>query len=968
MYQAHKSTLFVIVSSAKEGEKFVEDLNFFGKTEFFQKTQFLTFPPYNILPFKFLSYHNETAAKRINLLYRLATDTTPLIVVMPVEVLLQRMIPGKELCDYAELILSGEDIDRESLISKLISGGYTRTVIVEEPGDICIRGGIIDVFPPGYSEPLRIEFSGDTVESLRLFSASSQRTLKKIDEAVLLPARETILKKDSIDQIITRLKEQAYQSDAPLARVHEIIERIIGEGVFPGIESFLPLIYPKLDTFSDYAPDNSLFILIEPNELETAANKFHEQVLKNHNTACKEGRFCVKPDSLILNWEDIKESLLQKNPVIVSESDSLSSTADSHFFIEDNSAMKEALKYHTDKENLFIPLAEWLNEKHSSGCMTLIVCRSKSQAERLISLLAPYGIKPEFVDLPLFPRKAGIYICIGNLSSGFVWLDESLAIITDIEILGEREHKRKISKKKIHTELLDFGELKKGDLIVHTEHGIGRYESLIKLKLNGSVNDFLLIFYKDEDKLYVPVERMSIIQKYMGVDDILPALDKLGGKSWERIKDKVKKSAEKIAGELLNLYAERRIRKGFAYKDVGNEFKEFEAGFSYEETPDQFKAIDDVLNDMADSSPMDRLICGDVGYGKTEIALRASFVAVNNGKQVAVLVPTTVLAEQHFAAFSTRFEKFPINIASLSRFRSLKEQRAILKELKEGKIDIVIGTHRLIQNDVVFKDLGLMIIDEEQRFGVKHKERLKKLRSTVDVLALTATPIPRTLHMAMMGIRDISIISTPPEQRHSIITYVCEFDEAIISEAITRELNRNGQIFFVHNNVHNIWGMADRLQKLVPEVRLDVAHGQLSEDELENVMLRFIKKEIDMLVCTTIIESGLDISSANTIFINRADRFGLAQIYQLRGRVGRSEEQAYAYLFIPNETLLGKDAKKRLKVLMEHSDLGSGFQIAMSDLKIRGGGTIFRQRPSQVILPQSDMRCFLSLWRKQWRI
>jgi transcription-repair coupling factor (superfamily II helicase) len=536
--------------------------------------------------------------------------------------------------------------------------------------------------------------------------------------------------------------------------------------------------------------------------------------------------------------------------------------------------------------------------------------------------------------------QGSLAIRIGTLSSGFVWLDESLAIITDIEILGEKHRKRKTVKQKIHTELLDFGELKKGDLIVHVDHGIGQYESLVKLRLNGATNDFLLILYKDDDKLYVPVDRMSMIQKYMGVDGILPVLDKLGGKSWERVKEKVRKSAEKMAGDLLNLYAERRIRKGFAFQDVGEDFNEFETGFSYEETPDQSKAIADVLNDMADAMPMDRLICGDVGYGKTEVALRASFVAVNNGKQVAVLVPTTVLAEQHFATFSSRFEEFPINIACLSRFRSAKEQREILSNLKEGKTDIVIGTHRLIQNDVTFKDLGLMIIDEEQRFGVKHKEKLKKLRSTVDVLALTATPIPRTLHMAMMGIRDISVISTPPEQRHSIMTYICEYDEAIIAEAITRELNRNGQIFFVHNNVRNIWGMADRLQRLVPEVRLDVAHGQLSEDELETVMLRFMNKEIDMLVCTTIIESGLDISAANTIFINRADRFGLSQIYQLRGRVGRSDEQAYAYLFIPNETVLTKDARKRLKVLMEHSDLGSGFQIAMSDLKIRGGGTI----------------------------
>jgi len=426
----------------------------------------------------------------------------------------------------------------------------------------------------------------------------------------------------------------------------------------------------------------------------------------------------------------------------------------------------------------------------------------------------------------------------------------------------------------------------------------------------------------------------------MGVDGVEAVLDKMGGKSWERVKERVKRSAEKIAGELLKLYAGRKVSRGHAFRELDIDFKNFEMGFPYEETADQLVAIEDVYNDMKAQIPMDRLVCGDVGYGKTEVALRASLMAVNDGKQVAVLVPTTVLAEQHFATFSERFQRYPVNIACLSRFRSLKEQRKIINELKTAKTDIVIGTHRLIQKDVMFKDLGLLILDEEQRFGVKHKEKLKKIRRSVDVLALTATPIPRTLHMSLMGVRDISIISTPPEHRKSIITYITEFDDAVISDAIQKELGRKGQIFFVHNNIHTISAMADHLQRLVPDVRLDVAHGRLNEEELEVVMLRFMNNEIDLLVCTTIIESGLDIPSANTILINRADRFGLAQIYQLRGRVGRLDEQAYAYLFIPKESTLGKDAQKRLKVLMEHSDLGSGFQIAMSDLKIRGGGTI----------------------------
>ncbi|MGD2185889.1 MAG: transcription-repair coupling factor, partial [Desulfobacterales bacterium] len=483
-------------------------------------------------------------------------------------------------------------------------------------------------------------------------------------------------------------------------------------------------------------------------------------------------------------------------------------------------------------------------------------------------------------------------------------------------------------------------DLKKDDLIVHIEHGIGRYDGLRKLKVDGITNDFLVLLYKDGDKLYLPVDRMSMVQKYMGVDGIEPVIDKMGGASWKRVKARVKRSAEKIAGELLNLYAKRKYEKGFVFSSVDNYFHDFEAGFEYEETADQVNAIEDVLADMYQPTPMDRLVCGDVGYGKTEVALRASFLAVNNGKQVAILVPTTILAEQHYVTFSKRYERYPINIACLSRFRPSREQRQILENLKAGRLDIVIGTHRLLQKDIAFKDLGLLVVDEEQRFGVSHKEKLKKLKHNVDVLALTATPIPRTLHMSLMGIRDISIISTPPEYRQSIITYVSEFDEELITEVIRKELLRNGQIFFVHNNIQSITQIARKLQYLVPEVKLDIAHGRMAEDDLEQVMYRFLNKEFDMLVCTTIIESGLDIPSANTIIVNRADRFGLAQIYQLRGRVGRADEQAYACLIIPNESLLTKDALKRLRVLMEHSDLGSGFQIAMNDLKIRGGGTI----------------------------
>ena len=953
LYLEHRVPLILIVPSPKDGEKFLEDLFFFTKK---LAPPILYFPPYNILPFKYLSYHNETAAKRISILYQLVAGETPPIVVTTAGALLQKIIPKQEITNYAELITAGEEIDRDLLVEKLISGGYVRSMIVEEPGDFCIRGGILDIFSPLYPDPLRIELFGDLVDSLRFFSAVNQRKTKNIQEAVILPAREAILKKECLAQIMSRIRKRASILDIPVTKVRDLADRIKREGAFPGIESMISIIYPELDTFFDYIPDNALFILTEPDELEKAAKESWEQALENFVDARNERRLCVEPDTIYLKWSKAQETILQRKPLTVRMfplptlafdiQKKNQSSLECHFNVQDNTDMRSELQSYQQKDKLLLPLANWIDDKRKSGYVTLLVCRTRSQADRLKSLLAPYGIQLKLIDTfpdvkSDFKLGKGIgYVCLGQVSKGFIWPAESLAIITEDEIFGAKHRRRSKPSQKVQAQLLEFTDLKKGDFVVHIEHGIGQYEGLVKLKLNGTTNDFLLIIYKNGDKLYLPVDRMSMVSKYMGVDGITPVLDKMGGKSWERVKNRAKKSAEKIAGELLKLYAARKVEKGYPFSKPDSYFQDFEAGFSYEETTDQLKAIDDVLRDMQEPIPMDRLVCGDVGYGKTEVAIRASFAAVNDGKQVAVLVPTTVLAEQHFATFSDRFGRYPVNVACLSRFRSLNEQRTIINDLKADKIDIVIGTHRLLSKDVYFKDLGLLVLDEEQRFGVKHKEKLKKLRRTMDVLALTATPIPRTLHLSLMGIRDISIISTPPEHRHPIITYICNFDNAIVSEAIRKELKRGGQIFFVHNNIHSIWTIAKKLQKLVPEVRLDVAHGRLNENELERVMLSFINKEIDMLVCTTIVESGLDIPSANTILVNRADRFGLAQMYQLRGRVGRADEQAYAYLFVPNGSALGKDAQKRMKVLMEYSDLGSGFQIAMSDLKIRGGGNI----------------------------
>jgi len=946
LYSALNRPVFLIVPHSKAAETLDDNLRFFLPDT---TPRPLHFPAYNILPYKLISYHNETASRRIGTLYRLMSDSAPQIVITSAEALLQKVIPRREINDYAELILTGEDCERDRLIEKLIAGGYLRTTIVEEPGDFCIRGGILDIFSPLYRDPLRIEFFGDTVDAIRSFSATTQRKIKAISEAVILPAKEAVLQKENLVEVIGRVRRQASGLELAARQVREIVDRIKQEGVFPGVESLIPLIYPKLDTVFDYIPDEALFIQSEFETLEREAEKAQKRIFANYSEAIEAGRLCVAPEQGYLTWHQVRQVLNRKRslrfrmfPVLSAARDGEDAQCVYHPPVMNNSDIRSRLKDPRTKENLLLPLVDWVKDNRQGGCIPLVVCRSSARAERLKSLLVPYGIRLTMTTGPLEAgsRKADLHAALGMVSEGFAWPDEALAVITEDEIFGAGYRRQVRPKSRIHSELIAVEDLKAGDYIVHVEHGIGRYDGLVKLKLDGTANDYLLVSYKSEDKLYLPVDRMNMIQKYMGIEGAAPALDKMGGKSWARVKARVKKSAEKLAGDLLKLYASRKVSKGVVFDTVEDDLREFEAGFPYEETADQRQAIADIEQDMAHSVPMDRLICGDVGYGKTEVALRASFIAVYNGKQVAVLVPTTVLAEQHFTTFSKRFERFPVRIACLSRFRSKRMQNSIIKELKDGKIDIVIGTHRLLSRDVAFKDLGLLVLDEEQRFGVKHKEKLKTFRRTVDVLTLTATPIPRTLHLSLMGIRDISVISTPPEYRRAIVTYISEFDEAVAAEAIRKELSRKGQIFFIHNSVESITKIAGKIQRLVPEVRLEIAHGRLGEDELERVMLRFLNQEIDLLVCTTIVESGLDIPAANTIIVNRADRFGLAQMYQLRGRVGRSNEQAYAYLFIPHESMLSKDAQKRLKVLMEHSDLGSGFQIAMSDLQIRGGGNI----------------------------
>jgi transcription-repair coupling factor (superfamily II helicase) len=938
--------MVVVADTAKSAEQLFEYLALFadgGQRPLFH------FPAYNVTAFKPMAYHSTTAASRIRILYQLIEGQTPPVVVTSAVALTQRLVPKHELVRFSELLMAGEEVDRDAVVRKLIAGGYTRTMIVEEQGDFSLRGGILDVFSPLYTDPLRIEFFGDFIDSIRLFSTDSQRTLRSMSEAVLLPAREAILQREALKAVVGRLRLLASRVNMPATRVRHVVDQIKTEGIFAGIENLLPVIFPKLDTFFDYIPHQTLFVLMEPGQLSLAAEEFSAQTRRSYGSARDQQHLCSEPSELYLTWDQIQSSLslfrrvgFKGLPVSTPRKEDEPRPRLCVTRMHDNAAVSLAIKSAQTKEAPFQPLIEWLAAQKVAGYTTFIICRRPSNRERLVHILETYGMRPVVIEsmAEALWGQGRIYLIYGIITAGFIWPEADVAVISDQEVFGTAYRNRREPVRPKTSELINFEDLKQDDWVVHADHGIGRYAGLAKLALEGSVNDYLLIEYRDGDKLYLPVERMRQIQKYMGVDGVMPVLDKMGGKTWDRVKRSVKRTTEKMAGELLKLYAVRQVQQGHAFGEVDSYFHNFEEGFPYEETADQLSAIGDVMADMRRQNPMDRLVCGDVGYGKTEVALRAAFLAVSEAKQVAVLVPTTVLAEQHFATFCERFQRYPVEIACLNRFRQAKQQREIVAGIRSGAVDIVVGTHRLLQKDVEFKDLGLLVLDEEQRFGVRHKEKIKAMRKAVDVLTLTATPIPRTLHLSLLGIRDISIINTPPEQRRPIVTYISEYDDTVVSEAIRKELGRKGQVYFVHNNIHSIERMADQLRKIVPEARLAVGHGRMPEAELERVMLDYMQHRIDVLVCTTIIESGLDVATANTIIINRADRFGLAQIYQLRGRVGRSDEQAYAYLFIPNESVLTKDAQKRLKVLMEYSDLGSGFQIAMSDLKIRGGGTI----------------------------
>jgi len=930
----------VILPSQEEASAFFRDLEFFLAGQNHQlapeKNALFIFPSYDISPLTGLSPPKELITQRIEALYALCCLNNP-IVVASVEALLTHLLPKEMLLTSVDLIAVDEEIDRDDFIRKLDAFGYFRTSLVEERADVSVRGGVIDLYPPLYELPARIEFWGEAVESIRLFDPASQRSSKDLEELIVLPASEVILS----PSVVKRARSMG-----------RLPGDLRGGERFPGQQGWLGHFYTHLDTIFEYLPQEGLVCCIESeiflSRAKEVLDKLQREAARLRDDAMEEGKPFPETESLFIPIEQLEQSIKRYPRIDFADFHVDHAEKDAGLSVDFTNVLRPSVEYDVEdadrRRESIADLAEKLPVWIEQGDQVVLICRTEQQAERLEEILLNYHLQvlEKLHEWSGTRKRKGLFICLGHLSQGFRLLETGLVVITEDELFGEKigGQRRTKSDKVRAIPWTGFSQLKAGDLVVHGDHGIGRFEGLSKREIEGRIRDFVIIAYAHNDRLYLPADRIHVLQKYVGMDDENPQIDTLGGKSWALAKKKAKRAIERIAKDLVKLYAMRRFLKGFAFSKPDSCYREFEAGFEYEETPDQSTVIDEVLTDMESERPMDRLICGDVGFGKTEVAMRAAFKAVADGKQVGVLVPTTILAEQHFQTFSKRFGSHPVRIAALSRFVSRAEQTKIAREVRMGKIDIVIGTHRILSGDIEFKELGLLIVDEEQRFGVRAKEKLKKLRQSVDVLAMTATPIPRTLHLSLMGVRDLSIIQTPPADRLSIQTYVARYDEDIMRHAIERELNRGGQVFFVHNRVQTIERMAHRLRSLVPHARFDIAHGQMRERDLERAMMRFLAKETDVLVCTTIIDSGLDIPSANTIIINNVDRLGLSEIYQLRGRVGRANVKAYAYLLISNHAELTGDAQKRIKVLMDFSQLGSGVNIALHDLMIRGGGNI----------------------------
>ncbi len=942
----------VIRPSIKEAETCYRDLTFFLGQE-----KVLMFPPWELLTTDMFAFQPETEISRMEVLHRFAYGA-PSVVVMPIFSLMQKTIHRDVLEGYAESISIGDTLEREELINNLTQGGYLRETLVEEKGEFSVRGDIVDIFPPQAPHPYRMQFFGDEIESIRVFDESTQRSVEEITDFMLFPAGELIITKQRRERAVHNIRRRSNELELPRTTKEKLAETVASGLAVSTNPLFYPLFYSSLGTedsghegmgtLFDYLPPGGLLVLDDPFTVAILQEKIENDLDAFFLKAKNQKQFYLEKEAAYLTAAEVS-GRRQTMPQLYIAGLSLGVEDEDNYPVRFQLENDISIGGERDKkgdEGILLPLAERIREWFQEENTVVFVCSGQECMERTEHLLAGYGILTKkgtgtlLNAIQTIASTGAVILLEGRISSSFHISGMKLVILSEEAIFGKKILRRPSRQVREGYFLKSFGELSEGDFVVHKEHGIGRYRGLQKLVAGGVENDFLLIEYQGNDRLYIPVDRIDQIQRYIGAQGFVPKVDKLGGTSWETLKEKVKESVREVAEELVSIYATREAMERNPFEAPDRLYDEFCASFEFDETPDQTKAIEDIHLDMNGGKPMDRLICGDAGFGKTEVAVRASFRAALSGRQVAVLVPTTILAEQHYQTFSGRMKNYPLRVEVLNRFRSKAEQKEIIDGLSKGTVDIVIGTHRLLQKDVCFRDIGLVIIDEEQRFGVADKEKLKKLKKLVDLITLSATPIPRTLHLSLVGIRDLSIINTPPESRLPIKTYVIEFNEEIITDAIRQELLRGGQVFFLHDRVRSIFTMARFIQKIVPEAHIGVVHGQMKSSEIESAMKRFIRREDEVLVSTTIISAGLDIPSANTIIINRADRFGISQLYQIRGRVGRSKEESFAWLLVPKGAMLSRDAQKRLQVIMDFTEAGSGFRIASNDLDIRGAGNL----------------------------
>ncbi len=912
----------------------------------------IMFPEWDSMPEYQNSPDTNLQAQRLSSIYSISTVKDKAILVTSISAMSQLLVPLEYIFNFSCTININTKIDREDLAIKLISSGYERTDIVDNVGQFSIKGNIIDIYSPYHENPGRIELSGELAEDIKFFNPSTQRTVLKTRTFTVIPTREISFSQDSLNLFKERFKEHCDKNHIRKNLREQITELTENRVYFPGIEYYLPFFHQKMCTIYDYLPKGSKVIFYDEHLFEETKPLKPQDIYLGQDSE----EFIPYPlKELYLTgrfWEH--QSTDKKINKLYSIEYTDEGTNELHSFKEDvleHLILKDLKQHGPDSIER---LKEFHKEKDSLGHKIIYTCRTEHQAERLIFILGDAG-----KDLRVFktkslneiindPQAHTPSICISNLAEGFTILSKKLWVVSEEEIFGEK-HKSLESSKTQDAFLNLFKELKLNDYVVHSKHGVGIYRGLYKMEIDEIESDYFQIEYADGDMLLLPVHRLNSVQRYVAQGGIKASLDKLGGSTWSKKKSKAKKATMDIAHKLIKFQSERMSKIGHSFSAPDELYYKFESEFEFEETNDQLRAINDVTSDMESSRPMDRLICGDVGFGKTEVAIRAAFKAARDGKQTAVLTPTTVLAFQHYRIFEKRFKDYPININLLTRFKTAKEQQEALVELEKGKIDIIIGTHRLLSKDIKFSNLGLLIIDEEHRFGVQQKEKIKEIASNIDVITMTATPIPRTLNMALVGVKDVSIITTPPVNRLPIKTYVSKFSPKLIRKAIMHEMKRGGQVFFLHNRVQDLEEVHQKLKEIIPEAKIITAHGQMSAKELEEKMISFYNKEADVLLCTSIIESGIDIPSANTIIIDRADMFGLSQLYQIRGRVGRSPVRAFCYLLVPSNFMIGKSAIERIKTLQRFTELGSGFNIASYDMEFRGAGEILGSSQSGFI-------------------